>query len=774
MIETLRWGIHKLGASMVLRVLLLSSALSSIAIGLNSILRGLDVALVLTVTALGLLIGWLLAKSRLPGWLAGIIALGLGIVLIFLRVGQLGGKLITLLRTWAAFTWQTWNWPTWRRLPDAQPALQILGQFANDVATLAARLREWLFALANGTPAFDPVAVALLWSLILWMVAVWAAWAVRRHDRPFEALIPGIALLGGMLAYVGGNSGFFLPPLGALLLLMVLSSASARERQWEMNGTDFAEDIRFDLAVVSVPLSLFLIVMAAIVPSISITQIARSVQRSFASPTSDGNSLSDSLGLIPQPREKTVFDDARSPGLPRQHLLGAGPELSKKLVMIVQTVDPSTNASRYYWRTSTYEQYTGHGWLTGPTEIVEYQAGEPAISELQQTQRLVRLEIQTRGNAGGLLFATGTLITTDHDFKVAWRSRRDGDMFGANSQAKTYRVDSLVPVVSEAELRSAGSDYSAWMRARYMDLPTDIPDRIPALARDLTATAPTPYDRARAIEEFLRRIPYTLDLPAPPLNRDVVDYFLFDLKRGYCDYYATAMVVLARAAGLPARLVVGYARGAYDPTNARYIVTEADAHSWVEVYFPDYGWVEFEPTGARAGIDRPAEGLSPEKRETKIERGQSPVMQLQLNDHWWSALAYGIALFGLGLVLWLMSDGWHLRRCAPEIAIDHIYMRLYHHSNRLGLQISSSDTPGEIARQWKERIGVLAKGGGDLTWRQSDQDIQWLTSVYVLRRYSSRRPDADIQRQAIQTWGRLRLPLWSAWVLQSYRRWIKR
>jgi transglutaminase-like putative cysteine protease len=79
-----------------------------------------------------------------------------------------------------------------------------------------------------------------------------------------------------------------------------------------------------------------------------------------------------------------------------------------------------------------------------------------------------------------------------------------------------------------------------------------------ALARDLTATEPTPFDRARAIEAYLRTYPYTLDLPSPKLDRDVVDYFLFDLRQGYCDYYATSMVVLARAAGLPARLAVGY------------------------------------------------------------------------------------------------------------------------------------------------------------------------------------------------------------------------
>ncbi len=218
--------------------------------------------------------------------------------------------------------------------------------------------------------------------------------------------------------------------------------------------------------------------------------------------------------------------------------------------------------------------------------MIEYRAGELTIGESQPMQRLVWQEVQKQGNAGELLFAAGTLVTVDHDFNVAWRSQPDGDLFGASVQSKTYRVASRVSTAGEVELRLAGSNYPEWIRARYLALPNDIPDRVLVLARDLTATAPTLFDRARAIEAYLRHFPYTLDLTTPPPNRDIVDYFLFDLKRGYCDYYATAMVVLARAAGLPARLVVGYATGTYDPSQARYVVTEADAHSWVEVYFP--------------------------------------------------------------------------------------------------------------------------------------------------------------------------------------------
>ena len=145
---------------------------------------------------------------------------------------------------------------------------------------------------------------------------------------------------------------------------------------------------------------------------------------------------------------------------------------------------------------------------------------------------------------------------------------------------------------------------------KFLTLPDSVPERVLTLARELTANALTPYDRAQAIETYLRTsYPYTLDVPAPPPGRDVADFFLFELEKGYCDYYATAMVVLARAAGLPARFVSGYASGTYDSSNAQYIVTEANAHSWVEIFFTDIGWVEFEPTAGLPAIDRQNEPL---------------------------------------------------------------------------------------------------------------------------------------------------------------------
>jgi len=134
-----------------------------------------------------------------------------------------------------------------------------------------------------------------------------------------------------------------------------------------------------------------------------------------------------------------------------------------------------------------------------------------------------------------------------------------------------------------------------------LKLPDSVPERVYELAYDLTRDRPTIYDKALAIETWLRgSFPYDTEVPATPPGRDFVDYFLFDLQRGYCTYYATSMVVLCRAVGIPARYVEGFAPAPDPVANApgRYVATGEEAHAWCEVFFPGFGWIPFEPTAS--------------------------------------------------------------------------------------------------------------------------------------------------------------------------------
>ena len=163
-------------------------------------------------------------------------------------------------------------------------------------------------------------------------------------------------------------------------------------------------------------------------------------------------------------------------------------------------------------------------------------------------------------------------------------------------KGETYEVTSSVSLATPQDLRLAGLDYPTWALVKYTQLPPELPQRVRDLGAEVTAGAETPYDKAKAIEAYLKTLPYSLQMNPPPYNSDGVDHFLFEEKRGYSEYFGSAMAVLLRTQGIPARMVTGYTVGDQVPDHDIYVVTDSHSHGWVEVFFPRYGWIGFEPT----------------------------------------------------------------------------------------------------------------------------------------------------------------------------------
>ncbi|MFC7135661.1 transglutaminase family protein [Halobaculum litoreum] len=160
----------------------------------------------------------------------------------------------------------------------------------------------------------------------------------------------------------------------------------------------------------------------------------------------------------------------------------------------------------------------------------------------------------------------------------------------------TYTVVSERPTATPGQLRRAGVDYPGQISSRYTQLPESTPDRVGERTAEVLnrAEAGNPYDAAVAVERYLERTKeYSLDVSAPQGN--VADRFLFEMDSGYCVYYATTMVAMLRSQGVPARFVVGYTEG-QRVAEDEWVVRGLDSHAWVEVYFPDHGWVRFDPT----------------------------------------------------------------------------------------------------------------------------------------------------------------------------------
>ena len=161
----------------------------------------------------------------------------------------------------------------------------------------------------------------------------------------------------------------------------------------------------------------------------------------------------------------------------------------------------------------------------------------------------------------------------------------------------TYSVVSYRPDFNPDQLRHASANYPPEIKGRYLQLPDNITDRTRQLAAALTAPDDNVFDQVMALNDhLLAEYPYNFFPPPHPDGAEVVDTFLFEDQEGVCEQYVTALVVMARSLGIPARLTAGYGSGQFNQLTGYYEVRASDAHSWAEVYFPGYGWVPFDPT----------------------------------------------------------------------------------------------------------------------------------------------------------------------------------
>lgn len=281
--------------------------------------------------------------------------------------------------------------------------------------------------------------------------------------------------------------------------------------------------------------------------------------------------------------------------------------------------------------------------------------------------------------------ATGVLRSEEgrlSGIQVATRFPADLTAVYASSPLQIGQKYTIVSAVSEAppeRLREAGVEYPFWVTDRYLQLPNSLPERVRTLSKGLSESAGDPYDKAVAIEGYLRGFAYSTNLPTPPGNVDRVDYLLFTLRKGYSAYFSTTMVVMLRAIGVPARIVTGYTTGNFDREGGGYLVKESNAHGWVEVYFPHYGWIEFEPTPSMPTIGRPAllEVNSPEedlfqKDQNASEESQEdiPLEDLSANPEFWGGAPLwgfvGLVLLGAPAVLWTL---WRRRWAGLDAAV---------------------------------------------------------------------------------------------------------
>lgn len=247
-----------------------------------------------------------------------------------------------------------------------------------------------------------------------------------------------------------------------------------------------------------------------------------------------------------------------------------------------------------YWRVSSYNRYTGDGWVRSG-ETIPYSAAELSSPSGESRRLTQQFSVESSTNAMPAAWrpiAVGSAVANDT------RITSEGDLepVGQLSSGDSYQVTSSIPVVSPEALSGAVGDDPSDIVERYTQLPASTPDRVARRTANLVGADSDRYQTARRIERWLETSrDYSLDVEKPEGN--VADAFLFDMDAGYCTYYATTMVTMLRSQDVPARLAVGYTPGETE-ASGEYVVRGLNSHAWVEVYFPDIGWIQFDPTPA--------------------------------------------------------------------------------------------------------------------------------------------------------------------------------
>jgi transglutaminase-like putative cysteine protease len=316
-----------------------------------------------------------------------------------------------------------------------------------------------------------------------------------------------------------------------------------------------------------------------------------------------------SVGILNRPSGNTRFLS----GFSERVVLGELGEIkeSDAVVMRVKVNEPPSKLpENLKWRGIALDHYDGRAWsrsdlnrrpvtlLEGPFyKIEEFTSGRNLLSQTFFLEAL----------STNVVFASRRVLAISKDIGRVARDSAENLYTSRHTQRKIRYVAISEPSQADASLLNAGS----WplpedIKARYLQLPPEDP-RIAELARSVTAAGATPYEKARELERFLlSNYSYSLELRGSPNSKDPLAAFLFDTRRGHCEYFASAMTVMLREVGIPARLVNGFRTGEYNNIGDDWTVRQYDAHSWVEAYFAPYGWYEFDPTPPDPKRLRPA------------------------------------------------------------------------------------------------------------------------------------------------------------------------
>jgi transglutaminase-like putative cysteine protease len=640
-------------------------------------------------------------------------------------------------------------------------AIVLATAFASDegpirerVVHLAVNVNNWITQVLAGEAATDPTVFVLFLGATVWTSAYVGTFALSRSLRPWDAILfMGFCLVVNVsMALTNLIADLVVFSLSALVLLVRLHIVLLQER-WDRNNIVPSGEMDWRLLRGGMTWTMVLVIMALVTPRVGAAEVLNRAYSVFETPyrSVEAEWQRFFAGVSGPSRLRGVsFTDAIR--------LGQSPNLADQVVM---TVDAQQGR---FWRAIAYDFYTGNGWRTTETDKVDKIS--PTVLGREKFDATFEMLVPQQN----LLFAANEPVRAsvpyqfqtgaDKTYSTALRAVRGGQA------SQKYTVTSYVSVADKAALRRASTTYPDYIRQKYLQLPSTLPQRVRDLAHKVAGDQTDPYNKAEVVESYLRTTyRYAPTVRAPPPGRDPVDFFLFDLKEDFCEYFASAMVVMLRELGVPARVVEGYTAGTLDPATGKFVVKELDAHAWVEVYFPLYGWIEFEPTPSQAPIFRidseavggsPGGDSDPLGDSSAIDRGERDLLAADNAPDEGQGFGSGVvqavqnfdprpvaALLGALLLLLLLAFARFQFRFRGQPSVDSAWGKARLLASYAGFAADPSQTAYEYATMLGEAVP------------DAKSPIQDIAEARVHDRYT---PDGateeDVER-AVSGWRRL-------------------
>jgi transglutaminase-like putative cysteine protease len=435
---------------------------------------------------------------------------------------------------------------------------------------------------------FSGLFVSATVHLVLFVMVVRLFSTRRDRDYYFLAVISFLMVLAAAVLTVDST---FLLAFAAFMLMAVVTCILMEMRRAAMKATVRANSSRDDLAYRQMAVSL-----AGASPVLALLIMLGAAAIFFVLPRMSNGYLS----AFARSREiSTGFSD--------QVRLGQIGEIqqSNSLVMHIQIDGDPDGSYDLKWRGVALNDFSGKTWSNPHAQHVVASLGGRFLllpnewrNQFVRPPQPIHYRVLMEPLASNVFFLAPTARLLQGNYRLL--SMDSGDaVFDLDPEhpVSRYEATSDISQPSPGELRTASYNYSPEIQLNYLQLP-NVDGRVAALAKEITRSADNNYDKAAAVDRYLRtHFGYTLQLPRS-VPRDPIANFLFERKQGHCEYFASAMAIMLRTVGIPSRVVNGFRTGEFNDLTSQYLVRASNAHSWVEAYFPGYGWISFDPTPA--------------------------------------------------------------------------------------------------------------------------------------------------------------------------------